>query len=255
MQRILIWTLFISLAASAGATTITILPATSVANAYSEENAWILSTFGTNFDADILANFENFTASNTTGYNSLSTGAGTFSVMAGSQAGDPVQSNGTKKDQFTILNAGDTPFSGRYDTTPGGHNWLDTNDITEIQLATSLNTLIFMITDVNDCGGTLTIKTADGTQSSAFASYPAAKDGNLYFVAINSSKPLGDVWFLNNSNNDGFGLDDVGTVVDPPPPPKYTPTPEPGTLSLAGIGLAAIAVARKLKASRSRAGV
>ena len=240
--------LFISLAASAGATTITILPASSVVNADAEENAWILSNFGSNFNADILETFEGFTASDQTGYSSLSTGVGTFSVTPGSQPGSPTQSNGTKKDQFTILDSADTPFSGRYNTTPGGNNWLDSNDITGIQLSTSLDTLVFMITDVNDCGGTLTIKTADGTTSSAFAPYPTAKDGNLYFVAITSSSPIGSVKFLNNSTNDGFGLDDFGTVVDPPPPPA--PTPEPGTLSIAAIGLISIALFRKYKASR-----
>lgn len=246
--------LFISFAASAGATTITITSASSVANADAEESAWILSSFGSNFNADILATFEGFTASDQTGYSSLSTGAGTFSVTPGSQPGDPTQSNGTKKDQFTILDSADTPFSGRYNTTPGGNNWLDSNDITGIQLSTSLDTLVFMITDVNDCGGTLTIKTADGTKSSAFAPYPSAKDGNLYFVAITSSGPIGDVWFLNNSRNDGYGLDDFGTVADPPPPPP-TPTPEPGTLSIAGIGLIGIALFRKYKALHSGARV
>lgn len=246
--------LSISFAASAGATTITILPASSIANAYAEENSWVLSTFGSNFQPETLETFNEFPASDKTGYTSLGTAVGTFSVTPGSLPGDPTQSNGTKKDQFTILDSADTPFDGRYSTTPGGGNWLDSNDITGIQLATSLDTLIFMITDVNDCGGILTIKTADGTLSKAFAPYPIAKNGNLYFVAITSSKPIGDVWFLNSSTNDGYGLDDFGTVVDPPPPPP-TPTPEPGTLSIAGIGLIGVALARKYKASRSGARV
>ena len=242
--------LFVSLAVSAGATTITIESATSVTNAYAEENAWILANFGTNFDANILANFENFTPSASTGYASLSTGIGTFSVMPGSQAGSSVWSTGTKKDQFTILDSADSPFNGRYNTTTGGSNWLDSNDITQLQLATSFNTVFFMINDVNDVGGTLTIKTADGTQSSTFASH--GPNGNLYFVVINSSGPIGDIYFLNSSNFDGYGLDDFGTPVDPPPP---TPTPEPGTLSVAGLGIAAIALVRKYKASRSGASV
>jgi hypothetical protein len=242
--------LFISLAVSAGATTITIESATSVANAYADENAWILANFGSNFDANILANFENFSASNSTGYTSLATGAGTFSVMPGSQPGSPVWSTGTKQNQFIIIDSADSKFSGRYNTTPGGNNWLDSNDITQLQLATSLNTVFFMMTDVNDVGGTLTIKTADGTQSSGFAQH--APNGNLYFVAITSANPLGYIDFLNSSNYDGYGIDDVGTPVDPPPP---TPTPEPGTLSVAGFGLAAIALIRKFKAARSGASV
>ncbi len=244
--------LFISFAASAGATTITILSATSVANADAEENAWVLSTFGNNFIPEPLETFNQFTASDQTGYSSLTTAVGIFSPTPGSQAGSPTLSTGTKQDQFTILDSAVTPFSGRYNTTPGGGNWLDSNDITRLQLATSLNTLIFLITDVNDTGGTLTIKTADGTRSSAFAPPSVAQNGNLYFVAITSSNPIGDVWFLNTSNHDGYGLDDLGTVVDPPPP---APTPEPGTLSMAGVGLLAIALVRKYKASRSGARV
>jgi hypothetical protein len=249
MQRTLISTLFLITVASASATTITIQAASSVADATAQENAWILANFGTNFDAQILEGFEGFTASSTTAYNSLATGVGTFSVMPGSQAGDPYQSNGTKTDQFTILNAGDSPFSGRFNTTPGGSNWLDTNDISQIQLTTSLDILVFMITDVNDCGGLLTIQTADGTTSSAFAPYPAATDGNLYFVAITSNTALGTVSWLNNTTNDGFGLDSMGTVVDPPPP--TAPAPEPASLAISGAGLAAIALFKKYKTARA----
>ena len=251
MRRILIPTLFTLFVASAGATTITITAATTIANAQADENAWILSNFGSNYKPDILESFEEFTASNQNTYSSLTTAVGTFSVMSGSLPGDPVLSNGNKKDQFAILNAADSPYSGRYDTTPGGNNWLDSNDISQVQLATSLNTLFFMITDVNDSGGTLTIKTADGTSSSAFAPPTVAKNGNIYFVAIQSSSSIGKVMWLNNSTNDGWGVDDFGTPIDPP----SAPTPEPGTLSIAGIGLAAIALGRKYRSRRSGAGV
>ena len=244
--------LLILSAASAGATTITIMPASSISNAYADENSWVLSTFGSNFEPETLENFNEFTASDTSGYTSLSTSVGTFSVAPGSQPGNPTWSSGTKQNQFTILDAADTPFKGRYSTTPGGGNWLDSNDITDIELSTSLNTLIFMITDVNDIGPSdmLTIETADGTESSAFAPEPPAENGDLYVVAITSSGPIGDVWFLNTSTADGYGLDDFGTVVDPP-----APTPEPGTLGIAGLGLVALIGARKWQTSRSGAGV
>jgi len=246
--------LFAACAVSASATTITIMSASSIANAQAEENAWVTSTFGNNWDPQILETFEGFKASNTSGYNSLATGVGTFSVMPGSQAGDPVQSNGTKKDQFTILNAADSPFSGRYDTTPGGNNWLDSNDITQIQLNTSLTTLLFMITDVNDCGGILTLQTGDGTTSSAFAHAPTARDGNIYFVGITSSNALGTVKWLNNSSNDGWGIDDLGSIVDPPPPPPYqpptSPVPEPSAWPILAAGLIAIPLMRKYRKPR-----
>src|SRR5579864_8590264 len=213
MQRTLISMLFSLLAVSAGATTITIIPASSVSNASADESGWVQANFGSSFDPVTLETFSEFTPSDASGYTSLNTGVGTFSVAAGSQAGNPTWSNGTKKDQFTILDSADTPFSGRYNTTSGGNNWLDSNDITGLQLTTSLDTLIFMITDVNDvrAGDTLTIETSDGTQSSAFAQAPEAKNGNLYFVAITSSGPIGTISFLNTARADGYGLDDFGT--------------------------------------------
>jgi len=246
MQRTLISMLFTLFAVSAGASTITIVPASSISNAYADESAWVQSNFGSSFEPETLETFNEFTASDTTGYTSLSTSVGTFSVAGSSQPGSSTLSTGTHQNQFTILDSSDTPFSGRYSTTPGGGNWLDSNDITGVKLTTSLNTLLFMITDVNDTGGTLTIKTQDGTQSSAFVPSSTAQNGDLYFVAITSPNPIGEVWFLNSSNADGWGIDDLGTIVDPP-----APTPEPATLSIAGLGLAGIVLAKKYKTSRS----
>ena len=247
MTRIVAWLFLAASAAFASSTTITIVPAGAgpgaIPTAMSDRNAWILSTFGPGWNPQILESFESFGFGP---YNSLSTGAGTFSVMPGSQPGDYWQSNGTKTDQFTILNSSDTPFSGRFNTTAGGNNWLDSNDITQIQLTTSLSTLFFFITDVNDIGGTLTIKTADGTSSSGFA--PNAADGNLYFVGIHSSGPIGSVQWLNNSNNDGWGVDDFGTAVDPPPPPYRSAVPEPSSWPFAAAALVAIAAIRKYRA-------
>lgn len=228
------------MSASASATTITIMSAgtgtDAIPTAVADRNAWILANFGASGAPELLDGFESYGLG---AYNTLATGAGTFSVMPGSSPGDPSQSNGTKTDQFTILNSLNTPFSGRFNTTPGGNNWLDSNDITQIQLSTTQSVLYFFITDVNDCGGLLTIKTADGTTSSGFA--PNAPNGNLYFVAIQSANPIGKVEWLNNSNNDGWGVDDFGTV-DPP-----AATPEPSGLPLAAAGLGLIASIWKYK--------
>ncbi|HYL37961.1 MAG TPA: hypothetical protein VEV17_18745 [Bryobacteraceae bacterium] len=254
MKRIVAWLFLAASAAFASSTTITIVPAGAgpgaIPTAVGDRNAWILSTFGSGWNPQTLESFESFGFGP---YNSLSTGVGTFSVMPGSQPGDYWQSNGTKTDQFTILNSSDTPFSGRFNTTPGGNNWLDSNDITQIQLTTSLSTLFFFITDVNDIGGTLTIRTADGASSANFA--PNAADGNLYFVGIHSSGSIGSVQWLNNSNNDGWGLDDFGTAVDPPPPPHiYTPAvPEPSSWPIAAAALIAIPVIRKYRARAGQA--
>ncbi len=243
MKRILLSILLVATAASASATTITVQAESSIANLVAARNAWILSTFGVNWDPQQLENFESFGYGP---YNSLATGAGTFSVMAGSQAGDPVQSNGTKTDQFTILNASDTPFSGRFNTTAGGQNWLDSNDITQIQLTTSLSNLYFFITDVGDCGGVLQIQTGDGTTYS-FPALNYTSDGNMFFVAINSASSIGSVKWLNNSSNDGWGVDDFGTAVDPPPA-----VPEPASWPIAAAGLLAIPLIKKYRSRSAR---
>jgi hypothetical protein len=233
-------------ASSASATTITIMSAgtgtAAIPSAVADRNAWILENFGVVATPELLEGFESFDLG---AYNTLATGAGTFSVMPGSSPGSASQSNGTKTDQFSILSASNTPFSGRFDTTPGGQKWLDSNDITEIQLSTTQSVLYFFITDVNDSGGRLSIKTADGTTSSGFA--PSGKDGNLYFVAIQSSGSIGTVQWLNSSNNDGWGVDDFGTV-DPP-----AAAPEPSGLPMAAAGLGLIAWIWKYK-SRAASG-
>src|SRR5882762_9400906 len=209
--------------ATANATTITIMPASNIANAAAVRDVWIVSNFGLGATIQNLENFEGF------GYGpftQLATGPGTFSVMEGAL---PSFSNGTRHNEFTVLNNSNTPFFGRYDTTPGGNNWLDSNDITKLQLLTSLSTVFFFITDVNDIEGALRIQTADGTSATNFAA--AATDGNLYFVGITSSGPIGSIQWINNSQNDGFGLDDFGTT-------KYnTSTPEPSTSLFMGTGL------------------
>jgi hypothetical protein len=212
---------------SANATTITITSAGSVASATAARDAWLVSNFGAAATTQNLENFESF------GYGpfaQLATGPGTFNVMEGSL---PSFSNGTRNNEFTVLNNSDTPFSGRYNTTSGGNNWLDSNDITKLQLLTSLSTVFFFITDVNDIDGALRIQTADGTSATNFAA--AGADGNLYFVGITSSGPIGSIQWINNSQNDGFGLDDFGTA-------KYNSSaPEPANSLAMGTGLLILA--------------
>ncbi len=225
MKSYLLLMIFAASASLASATTITVMSETNAGNAVADRNAWILNTFGLNWNPDMLENFDSLGYGP---YNSLSTGVGTFSVMPGSQAGDSSVSASTLTNQFTILNGSDSPFKGRYDTTSGGGNWLDSNDITQIQLTTDLSTLFFFITDVGDCGGYLQIQTADGTTYN-FPASNYTSDGNLFFVGITSNSALGSVKWLNNSRGDGWGVDDFGTIVDPP-----LPTPEPASLAHRG---------------------
>lgn len=210
----------------AQAANITILSATSIADAVNERNAWIATNFGRQATANMLTTFEGIGLGT---YTNLTTAAGTFTV--GPNALGSLGA-GTGALEFSVLNSTTTPFSGRYDTTPGGTEWLDSNDITDLKLSTSLTSLFFFITDVNDQGGVLNIRTADGTQRSAFK--PWGADGNIYFVGILGGNSLSSIEWLNNSRADGFGVDDFGTVKMSDPPASV---PEPGSFVLIGCGL------------------
>jgi hypothetical protein len=212
--------------APASADTITIIQASSVANATADRNTWLTENFGAAATPDALTGFENDANGS---YTSLATAAGTFSVVPGSlvSTGD-----GTHKDDFTVLDSSDSPFQGRYNTTPGGKNWLDSNDITKLQLTTTLDTIYFFMTDVDDTGGKLTIQTADGSTSNNFTN-PA--NGDLYFVAITGPDAIGYLRWLNTSQADGYGLDDFGTVNYPSP--SAAPVPEPATWIILGVAM------------------
>jgi hypothetical protein len=209
---------------SANADTITIIQATSVANATTDRNTWLEDTFGAGATADPLTGFENDADGN---YTSLATAAGTFSVVPGSTAST---GTGTHTDVLSVLDSSDSPFDGRYNTTPGGKNWLDSNDLTKIQLTTSLDTVYFFMTDVDDAGGLLTIQTEDGSTSSNFTK-PA--NGDLYFVAITGPDAIGYIRWLNSSSSDGYGLDDFGTVGYT----SCTPVPEPASWIVLGVAM------------------
>lgn len=213
---------------------ITVLSATSIANATSERNAWITGTFGPEATADVTTTFE---ADKTGRYTSLTTDIGTFSILPNGKSSTGA---GTHRNEFTVLNNSTTPFSGRYDTTPSGSNWLDSNDITALQLTTTSESLYFFITDVDDNNGQLKIQTADGTT----VLLPRGnKNGSIFFVGIQSSDAIGYVQWLESNQSDGFGLDDFGTA-------KYNEAtvPEPGSLPAALVALLILAAAVRLRA-------
>jgi hypothetical protein len=212
----------------ASADTITIIQASSIANATADRNTWLTENFGAGATPQALTGFENDADGS---YTSLATAAGTFSVVPGSL---PTTGNGTHKDDFTVLNSSESPFQGRYNTTPGGKNWLDSNDITKLQLTTSDDTIYFFMTDVDDTGGKLTIQTEDGSTSSAFTK-PA--NGDLYFVAITGADAIGYIRWLNTSQADGYGLDDFGTVKYSSPLLSAAPVPEPASWIILGVAM------------------
>lgn len=198
------------------------------------QKATVLASLGA---YTILEDFEGFTASAspTSGYTTLVTGAGTFSRASGWSNG--ASSGACIKDagacsELHVLNAATTPFSGRFNTTPGlaarEGNWLDSNDIDGIRLdlTPSRTNLFFFLTDVSDQGGTLTVKGSDGTWYQQ-AITPTRADGALFFVHLSQFTGLSSVEFRNSRTGDGWGIDDIGTQS----------VPEPAELMLLGAAL------------------
>ncbi len=195
----------------------------------------------------LLEDFESFAASKAVGHTTLSTGAGTFSSVGGLGTGGacikPGGPSNATCDALYVLDQATTPFSGRFNSTAGGSQWLDSNDLTgiDLQLGSNLNTLFFFMTDVNDQGGRLKVKAtdADGTATGVFgpgANGSAFGNGSLFFVLITSASGISNVQWINNHSGDGWGIDDISTL---------DTIPEPGLLALMGVAAGAAAWRRR----------
>jgi hypothetical protein len=139
-----------------------------------------------------------------------------------------------------ILDAGTSPFSGRFNTTDGGTKWLDSFDSMEFLFSPNegVNAVGFYITDPNDSGGRFAFKMASGEVSIDFGKIfgnTGLSNGRLFYLTFVSSEDITGLTILSNNRDDGFGVDDVtvGRV------------PEPGTLALLGLGLLGVAAMRR----------
>ena len=210
-----------------------------IADALAKRTAWINTYFPGN-TALILEDFEGLGVKGYGKYNganyvagyspSLTTGVGTFQDISGAGA---LPDAGTSKEELAVLDASKTPFSGRYNTTAGGAQWLDSNDTQHftLNLARPLDVLFFFTSDVDDINGTLTVLTSDGSSQTFSVPHVKQSNGDLFFVAYRGPAITSVKW-SNTSAGDGFMLDDFGTIV--PEPSFYLAT----GLALLGLFLA-----------------
>ena len=205
-------------------------PYSNLASAEAARTAWLGGAPGM-----ILEDFEGFRAAFPGGYTMLPAGIGTFYADPAGQGSAP-GNKGTGANEFVILNSALTPFEGRFNTTPGGSNWLDSNDITNLSLTVGVpaSKVYFFMTDAEDVGAGAQLKISAASASGAILQQTVSlgdlNNGAVHFVGIHAEGLIQEIRWLNGQRNDGYGLDQFGAVV----------IPEPGTSALIGAGLAGL---------------
>lgn len=175
-----------------------------------------------------------------------STSVGDFTTTAGGRCGNSCD---TPDDQSLIR---DTSSYGRYNTTLGGSNWLDSNDNSAINLAAEggsmFDSVSFFLTDVDDVGRVAFELEVAGEMfdvAEDILNSNRQGDADLFFVRIDLDGLVDTVGLsLFIESGDGFGIDDVrlGSSVAPIPVPASLP------LLAGGLGLLGW-IARRRRAS------
>ena len=124
-----------------------------------------------------------------------------------------------------------------------GTQYLDSGDVTRISLNHSLadlqlTSLFFFMFDASDVDGRMIVYMGDGSMQIIGGFAPGQANGEITFMGIKTDADdyIAKITWEMNSQGDGYGLDNFGTL---------TPVPLPATLLLLGSGLLGLGVARR----------
>lgn len=135
---------------------------------------------------------------------------------------------------------------GRYNVTPGGLNWLDSNDREGIDWtfaapgSLTFRKLAFFLTDLDDVGKILFNISVNGAMAVSRPGAAQGGNGNLHLITLLFDQPVStfDIRMINGAG-DGFGLDGARLAA--------VPLPAAGLLLLGSLG-GLVALARRRRA-------
>ncbi len=174
----------------------------------------------------------------------LSSELGTFTGFGGASSSGGSQVK--PKDKIVVRTAADS-VSGRYNVTPGGANWLDSNDREGIDWVfaaprgVSFQRLAFLLTDLDDVGKVVFSLTANGNQPVARPGTAPGGNARLHLITLMFDEPVRTFSLrMVNGTGDGFGLDGARLAA--------VPLPAAGLLLLGVVG-GLVALARRRRAA------
>jgi hypothetical protein len=161
-----------------------------------------------------------------------STNLGSFSGY-----GEAVRSGASQvrpKDRIVVRTSADAVF-GRYNVTPGGSNWLDSNDREGIDWtfstpgSLSFQRLAFFLTDLDDVGSVVFSIALNGGAAVARPVTEAAGNARLHLITMLFDEPVKTFTMrMVSGSTDGFGLDGARAAA--------VPLPAAGLLMLGALG-------------------